>query len=621
MGIGPRDVWRERAAIWRGRLAAAFVALAGYALLAAATIRLTTDGRTHATVWLADALVLALALCRPRRDWPALLVAGWLGNLAANTFARGWMPGLVAYGAINMAEVFVAAHLLHQRTARGRLLDRPRDAGRFLLVAGLCAPACGALAGSLVSLWLYQQPFWPAALRWLTSNGLGLVIGTPFFLALFDGNFRRWYRERTPWDRVEGAALMMVHLALVGWVFSQSTLPVLFLPLVSLLVLTFRIGSNGTIAGVTVIAVAGAFAALAGTGPIALMHHGPVFAAFFFQLYLAVVQGTTLPVAVTVTSLHEAITRVDEREQALRQLLAHSPDSVLSFDQTGICRWADGQVLAHLGLAREALVGRSIEAIARQTSPVLAEAFRDIGMGLPHAPGHMAAIYPATYHAPRELVPARHPGKTLEASFGTLSQQGGMVVTLRDISARKLRESLTAREAETDDLTGVFNRKGFRERATTSLSRAARDGRPMTVALIDVDHFKSVNDRFGHRVGDGVLAAIGAHLAGGIRATDIVGRLGGDEFAILFEADLETARQACERIATGLRTTPIPARDTISVSVSISCGVAEYVPGMTRGQLFDAADAALYAVKAAGRNGVRTAQATDGLYRMAEGQG
>lgn len=615
-------MWRERAAIWRGRLAAAFVALAGYALLAAATIRLTTDGRSHATVWLADALVLALALCRPRRDWPALLAAGWLGNLAANAFARGWMPGLVAYGAINMAEVFLAAHLLHQRTARGGgLLDRPRDAGRFLLVAGLCVPACGALAGSLVSLWLYQQPFWPAALRWLTSNGLGLVIGTPFFLAVFDGSFRRCYRERTPWDRVEAAALMMVHLTLVGWVFSQSTLPVLFLPLVSLLVLTFRIGSNGTIAGVTVIAVAGAIAALAGTGPIALMHHGPVFAAFFFQLYLAVVQGTTLPVAVTVTSLHEAITRVNEREQALRQVLAHSPDSVLSFDHTGICRWADGQVLAHLGLAREALVGRSIEAIARQTSPALVEAFRDIGTGLPHAPGHMAAIYPATYHAPRELVPARHPGKTLEASFGTLSQQGGMVVTLRDISARKLRESLTAREAETDDLTGVFNRKGFRERATISLSRAARDGRPMTVALIDVDHFKSVNDRFGHRVGDGVLAAIGAHLAGGIRATDIVGRLGGDEFAILFEADLETARQACERIATGLRTTPIPAHDTISVSVSISCGVAEYVPGMTRGQLFDAADAALYAVKAAGRNGVRTAGAADGQYPMAEGRG
>jgi len=567
------------------------IALAGYFALAGTTIALTSNGRNHATVWPADALILALLLGAPRKHWPTLLAAGWIANLLANLVTRGWSLGIPLYGAINMAQVSCAAFLITRRSAQRRLLQDPKSAVEFLLFAGLVAPSLGALLGSLVSLGNYGEPFVPSYLRWFASNALGLLIGTPFLQALLDGSYRRCIADLDRRARIQAGSLMVLHLGVVLLVFGQSRLPMLFLPLTSLLVLAFRLGRLGTFAGVIAVAVGGAAAAYLGVGPMTIMHRGPFFEAIYFQVYTAIVLCTTLPVAATVFSRAEALKALAEHRQALQLILEHTPDAILSFDRAGICSWATGPLEDFTGMPPHAFVGLDIDEISERTSVELARLLKLADTEALVAPTH-------------ELVPRLKPERTLEALLGLVRQGGratGAVITLRDISARKLREKAISMMAETDDLTRVLNRKGFRTRLNAAIEHQVR---PLTMALIDVDQFKSINDTFGHPVGDRVLEAVAQRLDSGCRSSDCVGRLGGDEFAILFHCDVQTARSACERIAESLRRSPILDDGNLRLMASISCGLAELTVGMNRSDFFDAADAALYEVKRSGRDGV-----------------
>lgn len=588
--VGKTADSKTRSACLRAVLAGAI----GYFLLAATTVRLTSDGRNHATVWPADAVILALLLTSPRRRWPAIVLAGWLANLVANGVTRGWMPGLVLYGAINMAQTVLAAVLLQKSDSGIDLLANTRSVVRFLLIAGLLAPLLGATAGSLVSMLNYGQTFGPSFVRWLASNGLGLVIVTPFLKAVLDGSYLRWFREQGPAERLEAFVLLAGHALLTAWVFGQTTLPLFFLPISSLLLLSFRLGRLGTKAGVIVVALVGAVAAYNATGPMTLIDRGPVFESLFFQVYLAGILCTALPVAATVSARTKTLTRLAEREKALHLIMRHSPDGILGFDSAGVCRWADGRLEDYLGLKPEDVLGSSLSGIAMRTSGALenllaASENRDQG--------------PLTTEFSSKL----RPEVTLEASLGILRRDGhrsGAVITLRDISVRKAREAAICRMAETDDLTGTLNRKGFTARFSSGLLDTSRQ---MSLALIDVDHFKSINDNYGHRVGDRVLQEVVSRLNAGTRDTDVVGRLGGDEFAILFDGDLIAAKAVCECLAESFRRAPVIQDDAVRLMVSISCGLAERRPGMSGSQLFDMADAELYRVKRAGRNGVRAA--------------
>lgn len=576
------------------RFAAALLAVAGYFAVAATTISLTSDGRSHATVWPADAVILALLLNSPKRHWPLILLAGWGGNFLANGVTRGWTAGILLYGAINMGQVYLAARFLRRSGAGENLLADMGSVGRFILWAGVVAPAIGAAAGSLVSWFNYGQPFGPSFARWYASNALGLLVCTPFFQALLTGGYTRCFVEKTWRQRAEAAVLIAGHTALALLVFWQARVPLLFLFFPSLLILAFRLGRLGTMAGVMIVAAVGVSAALHGQGPIALVQHDLLMQAVFFQIYLAVLLGTALPVATIVASRMEALTSLAEREEMLRFIMAHSPDAILHFDAEGMCRWADGPLEEVLGLDARGLMGLSLEELALRTGDTL--------MRLNRAAGSDRGSERIA-----EFSPSFRSNVTLEASvrrLGSAEHPLGTVIALRDITARKAKEIAISRRAETDDLTGVLNRAGFRKRMEIALRDTSR---PTALALVDVDRFKSINDSHGHPSGDAVLAEIARRLKAGMREDDIVARLGGDEFAILFRCDLETARAACERVAQAIASEPVRLDDGYCVHASISCGVAWLRPGGSRDQLFNAADEALYDVKRAGRNGVRAA--------------
>jgi diguanylate cyclase (GGDEF)-like protein len=167
--------------------------------------------------------------------------------------------------------------------------------------------------------------------------------------------------------------------------------------------------------------------------------------------------------------------------------------------------------------------------------------------------------------------------------------------------ARYARE--LKRLATVDALTGTFNRHHFVERGEVEISRAQRTGNPPAVLMIDADHFKQINDRFGHAGGDAALRALGQALRDSLRPTDVLGRIGGEEFAIVLP---QTSREGAIRLAERLRgaiagLTIEFAGHTIPLTVSI--GVATGKQSDLTALLRDA-DAALYQAKAAGRNRV-----------------
>ena len=174
-------------------------------------------------------------------------------------------------------------------------------------------------------------------------------------------------------------------------------------------------------------------------------------------------------------------------------------------------------------------------------------------------------------------------------------------------------KQLRRREAEvlalshSDALTGVGNRRYLDAALQQEVTRALQTGRPLSVVMADLDHFKAVNDTHGHQVGDAVLAAFGARLRQNTRASDVVARFGGEEFLVLMpDTGLASATEWAERMRALCACTTVP---PLSAPVTISLGVAELEPGVASPpeaihRLVERVDAALYRAKRSGRNRV-----------------
>lgn len=165
------------------------------------------------------------------------------------------------------------------------------------------------------------------------------------------------------------------------------------------------------------------------------------------------------------------------------------------------------------------------------------------------------------------------------------------------------------RLAHTDDLTGLANRRMFQERAAQMLEVAKRYGDRCSIIAFDIDHFKTVNDRFGHEGGDLVLRTLGAYLRSMARNVDLVARVGGEEFAVVLpHTTLAVAQLAALRMCEGIAAMRTTMADGQVLQITASFGVAEYVPAdRDLAVLMQRADQALYRAKANGRNRVELA--------------
>jgi diguanylate cyclase (GGDEF)-like protein len=164
------------------------------------------------------------------------------------------------------------------------------------------------------------------------------------------------------------------------------------------------------------------------------------------------------------------------------------------------------------------------------------------------------------------------------------------------------------RVATTDELTGLANRRELFSSLDRMIAAARRSGRPVSVAVLDIDRFKLVNDTHGHPAGDEVIRRISEMAKLLMREQDLVGRLGGEEFLIAFpDCPAHEAVAACERLRQGIAALPVLLPNGVALSVTISSGVAELTASDDRKAIISRADVALYAAKKGGRDQVRLA--------------
>jgi len=184
--------------------------------------------------------------------------------------------------------------------------------------------------------------------------------------------------------------------------------------------------------------------------------------------------------------------------------------------------------------------------------------------------------------------------------------EDGLLIDM--ISIRELTKAyeILQVEANIDPLTELSNRRPFLKTMASEFERARRMGHPFSIAMIDLDHFKQVNDTYGHDAGDKVLQAISDILILEFRSIDLIGRLGGEEFAVVFpETNIEGAQIACDRMRRVIERTAVAIDDDQEIYVTASVGIAgitDQTPCET--SVLKNADKVLYEAKSAGRNRV-----------------
>lgn len=209
-------------------------------------------------------------------------------------------------------------------------------------------------------------------------------------------------------------------------------------------------------------------------------------------------------------------------------------------------------------------------------------------------------------------------GQATEAVLGLAREMQDSIVALKDrldASSREIEqlrhEVIKARnEARTDGLTGLTNRRGFEGECAACLARAAPEDTGPCLLLADIDHFKRINDSYGHLFGDKVLKAIARILQDNVKGRDTAARYGGEEFVILLpDTPLDGARHLAETIRAVVERCRIKrtADNGAVTNITISIGIASYRPGEPMSDFISRADAALYAAKDGGRNRVSVA--------------
>ncbi|MGD9815014.1 MAG: PAS domain S-box protein [Hyphomonadaceae bacterium] len=473
----PRDIWRVLA------LAAA----------AAACVFLshefTREAGRIASIWPLNALLLATAICWRGMDWRVIVAAGAAANLAVNLAMGDPFLRSASLTAANVLEVAICIRLL-------RIERRPfnitvaRDLIRFILVAGLIAPAISSVAAATAISG--DAPFADTFLLWFAADSLGLLIFTPAVLVVASADTLLWRKERRP----EFLAVLLALTICSVLVFGQSSYPLLFVIPPLLTLATFRLGIAGAGVGLIVVTFCAIAFAVSGQGPTQLADTSQIGRVLLLQAFLALMSITTLPIAAALADGKRSAQKLDaarneaERDRArasqseahYRTLADHSTDIVVRFGPGGVITYVS-PACRILGITPE-------EAIGKSTIDFAAPEDRELA----------ARLVDALFAGPE-------PDRALRREFRALTADGGhvwlegspsiirdaagrpveVVSTYRDVTARRALES--ALEAARDEArqaaqAAAASELRYRTMADISLDMIARTGFDGTIHFV-----------------------------------------------------------------------------------------------------------------------------------------
>lgn len=569
-----------------------------YFVLAALPIAYSRFGGGVALIWVATPFLAARLRVTPRARWPHLLAAAGVASfLATGLFGLGWAVAgpLMLLNLLDAAVVALTFGEIRRRIESNKAyLPVP-----WFVLGSLTGPLVTMIPAGIFAQMATHTPLFDNIANWAIGHTLGnLTLGPSIYLAMRGGRIalRRGLRSRRGlFDTV----LIAVSLAAILVTFAQDRVPLLFLPLLALVALTYRAGPLGAAAGTIALAgIGGTFTAM-GHGSIGMLGVPPATKAQFFEFYLSVTALTLMPLANALAARGEALEVVAESEARYRLLADNLNDIVIAMDLHGRATFVSPAVRFHFGYDPAELVGRNLvrlidsdylESVARAHGECIAARGRPI----------LYEYLGVTRDGRRQWFETN-----ARANLDDRGRPVGVIASVREISGRKALQDALARAALTDQLTGLPNRRQFFETCDAIMAAPAHDlgsDAPATLgclALFDLDHFKVINDRFGHAAGDEVLRAVARIGLRSAAATGTFARLGGEEFALLMPGvTLEGAEAVCTRLLERIAVLGVM-WDSHEIRVTASAGVAELRDSCDA--TLRRADAALYRSKSSGR--------------------
>jgi diguanylate cyclase (GGDEF)-like protein/PAS domain S-box-containing protein len=555
-------------------------------------------------LWPSTGLLIGILLCLPRKNWPIYLAVGFGVDLLVNLCTPGTRPlgGMLYLAVGNVIEVAMAAWLLKPTVSPRNYLTRPQQLISFLAYGVVLAPACASLFASLYLAEPFGKPTSQAFQLWFTADALGVSIVTPLYLG---------FQRQSPFSRrkwYEVASLFVCLCTISTLVFWQTSLPILFVILPILLLVEVRLGLAGSALGLLAISIIGGYSTALGRGPISLTHFTSLsMRTLTMQFFAFVCMIVVYIMEVVLAERHRLEFNLSASELRFRLLAEGSHDIIMLQDldrkrqyvSPALNKLLGWDCQEYLQLERDQLIHpddiAAVSVLYEQCRT--GKAFNTLDYRCKKEDGGYLWVE-------ANLVLHRDPGTGAPAGF---------INVLRDISSRKVAEdelnkALNVAEslANMDALTGVANRRSFDEFLEGEWLRAVRARTPTSLLMIDVDHFKRYNDRYGHVSGDHCLRLIAETIASSIhRSTDLLARYGGEEFAVVLpNTDANGAQSIAEQIRTALEQRQIPHEDNSPGVVTVSIGCATQTPGLRSlpTQLIEISDEALYRAKSAGRD-------------------
>lgn len=578
----------------------------GYFLLASLSLHATKGADNIAAIWPPSGFFLAMLLLMPTRARGASFAGMASASFAANMLSGAAALMAAAFTFANAVEAFAALWLIRRRISGELSFMDPRAVANFcistLSASALSASIVTALVGSGL-----QGRVPDFFLSWLTTVALGMLIVTPpivMLARLFDTNaFANISRAM----RIEATALLVLAAALTAISFSQSQFPLTFLPAIAVVAASYRLGPFGAAAGMLVVAIIAAGLTGQGYGPIAAIDGSQKAKVFFLQFYLVALLFTTLPLAALIVVQRRLAKRL---EQSNRWLVQAEAAALVGHWRVDLVRWtiqwSDQTYRVHglepgTAVDVDHSIGQYLPEDRDAVQKILEDAIRT---GKPFEyQGRIVRADGEIRHVKSHGSIERGRGGKAVGIFGTVQDVTETVENARILEAAR---SAAERVANTDMLTGLPNRRHTLAFLEKALVGAREHGAPLAVAIFDIDHFKRINDNYGHAAGDEVIRRVARRAKASLRDEDMVGRFGGEEFVCILQ---RSSARAAEMVAERLRKAIAAKEDATDAlpSATVSIGLAVYDGEADAEALLHRADQALYLAKREGRNRLRMA--------------